>query len=175
MTSLGSSSRSPASERITLLSIIAAAASLLMIAFAGCSNRAVRSASCDVLARDSVFAATGPVYHECAVDTKAKLVTPGPRPEFQPPARTTCYSAEIQFVVNQTGRVEEQTARVLHTNDQRFADAVLATLSAWKYEPAMLGGAPVRQIVETKQKIGEVVVRVPAGSVPRPPARGASC
>jgi hypothetical protein len=164
-------------HRIRLLCIttLATFASLATLALSACASGGAHLATCDAAPRDSIFAAAGPVYHSCAVDRRAELLTPGPRPDFFPPARTACFSAAIEFVVNQQGRPELETAHVLHANDRAFGDALLSTLANRKYQPAVLHGAPVRQIVEDEMTVGTVVVHVQAGQIPRLPARAPRC
>jgi hypothetical protein len=160
--------------------IIATAMFLAVLGTASCASAGgPHGSSCAPLPRDSTYAAAGPVYRDCAVDTKAKSVGTVPRPDFQPSsARNACYFAELEFVVDKGGRPEMSTATVLHTNERSFADAELATVSAWKYEPAMLAGAPVRQIVTERKTVAVMTVLVPAGSGPPtspPPDRASAC
>jgi len=120
--------------------------------------------SCGLRLRDSTFAAVGPVYRDCAVDRAAKLLTTDIRPDFRPTAaRTACYSVDVEFVVDEAGRPEGGTARVIRTSEQAYADAVLATLNRWKYEPAVKQGAAVRQIVAEHRAMASQVVVAPAG------------
>ena len=155
---------------------LAALATCATCALTACATGGgARTATCDAAPRDSIFAATGPVYHGCAVDTRAELLSRGPAPDFHPPTRTACYSAAIEFVVNQQGKPELETAHVLRANDRAFGDALLATLGNRKYEPALIHGSPVRQIVEDEMTMGETVFRVPAGQTPQRPARAPHC
>jgi hypothetical protein len=147
----------------------------ISLATVGCAGAKVQSASCAADPRDSIYAASGPAYRDCAVDTKAKLTNPDVRADFQPPARTACYSAELQFVVGTDGRAELPTARVASTNSPAFGEAVLATLSQWRYDPALRAGVPVRQIVTEKRLAATAVQRVPAGGTTRPPPRPPNC
>jgi hypothetical protein len=148
---------------------------VLVLASTGCASSGVKSASCTVDARDSVFAATGPVYHDCAVDTKAKLTNPEVHADFQPPQRNGCYSAELEFVVGTDGRPELSTARTVSTNDQTFATAVRESLRQWRYAPALRGGTPVRQIVVEKRAAMTSDVLVPVHGLARPPQRAPTC
>jgi len=125
---------------------------------------------CQLADRDSVFLSAGPVFRDCAVDRPAKSVRLT-NTDYRPtPSRTTCYSADLEFVVDVVGMPETRTARVIRTNDQAFAEAVLASLSAWNYDPAVRGGTPVRQIVTEHRVMSAMIVTVPAGS--GPPSRG---
>lgn len=135
-------------------------------------------APCDIAASDSVFAAGRPVFRDCSVDRPARFIsTGGMRPEFDPPARTACYSADLEFVVDAAGHPETSTARILRSNNQSFAQAVLETINAWTYAPAMRAGMAVRQIVTAHQMASTVIVRVPRGSSPPsgPPSDAPRC
>lgn len=132
---------------------------------------------CGLRASDSVYAATGPVYRDCAVDSKATLLVANQRIDFQPPPRsaTACYSAEVEFVVDANGSPEMQTARIVRSTDQSFGQAVLTAVAGWRYKPAEREGHRVRQIVEDRRMAQSMVVVVPAGSPPPsgPPPRTA--
>ena len=133
-----------------------------------------RRAGCGLRPSDSVYAATGPVYRDCAVDSKASLLVTNPRIDFQPPrAATACYSAEVEFVVDANGAPEMQTARIVRSTDQSFGQAVLTAVSGWRYKPAEREGHRVRQIVEDRRMAQSMVVAVRAGSPPPsgPPPR----
>lgn len=130
---------------------------------------------CPFRQQDSVFVAGGPVYRACAVKTKAVLLTKDIGPDFRPTVTgNTCYSAEVEFVVDARGIPETRTARVVRTTNQAFAESVLSVLPRWRFEPAKLDGVPVRQIVVDRQSVGAVtVVRVAGGGAPSAPPRSA--
>lgn len=151
------------------------------IAIGACANAtsASRAAACTLTAADSVFLKGGPVYRDCAVDHRVQSVDRSTRPNFRPEVsldfREACYSAEIQFVVDETGMPETEDARVIHSNNPAFASAAIEALSHWRYRPAVLNGVAVRQITTEKFGMSAVVVAVPAGQVPRPPVRRPVC
>ena len=131
---------------------------------------------CPFRQQDSVFVAGGPVYRACAVKTKAVLLTTDIRPDFRPTVTgNTCYSAEVEFVVDARGLPETRTARVVRTNNQAFAESVLSLLPRLRFEPAKLDGVPVRQIVVNRLTAGTTVavVRVAGGGAPSAPPRSA--
>lgn len=138
-----------------------------------------RATPCELYASDAVFARGSAVFRDCSVDRPARFLSNGGlRPDFSPsPMRSGCYSADLTFVVDSTGHPEIQTARVARTNDTRFAEAELQTLGAWKYEPAIRDGRPVRQIVTAHQALVTAMVAVPRGSPPpaRPPGNLPRC
>ena len=150
---------------------VALAMTIGCAACAGATSRAGQ-ARCVLTHADSAYLASAPVYRDCAVDRRARLLTTAVRPEFSPSSRpaggTACYSAQIEFVVDSAGVPELATARVVRTNNPSFADAVLATVPGWRYLPALKNGIPVRQIVRENQSMAVQVMQVRAGDVPRP-------
>ena len=139
-------------------------------ASAGTKTAAHRT-NCGLSDTDSVFSLGGPVYRDCAVDRAAHL-TANVSSDYRPTTpRAACYSADVEFVVDTTGEPETRTARVVRTNDQQFAESVLASLPRWKYDPASRDGRLVRQIVVTHQSLSAVIVRVPVGASPSAPPR----
>ena len=113
------------------------------------------------------------MYRDCAVDRQATLTNANVHPDWNPgpSARNNCFSVELEFVVNEAGRVERETATVVQTNDRSFADAWLTTLAEWRFEPAIRAGTPVRQIVDTKRSAQtRVVVASSPGGAARPPS-----
>lgn len=136
-------------------------------------NRATAATTpCALRSTDSVFASIGPVFRDCAVDKKAKLLTTDVHPDgssFMGTARVMngqCFSVELEFVVSEHGAPELGTARIVRANDQGFAEAWLKTLSTWRYEPATRAGKPVRQIANERRTAATEVVRVASGSAP---------
>lgn len=155
----------------------------LTLALSACASggaTAGQRRGCGLQPADSVFAAAGPVYRDCAVDTKAQAVTPNARFDFEPTrgrSGNACYTAEVEFVVNEGGSPETNTARIVHTNDQTFAQAFLTAIATWRYRPAVKAGHPVRQIVDERRSVQTAVVIVPMGSLPpaRPPSARPDC
>jgi hypothetical protein len=148
-------------------SIGLAGIAIIAAACASAGGKSAQRTGCDLPDRDSVFALSGPVYRECGVDRVARRLPNNVHPDFRPTAaRTACYSADLEFVVDTMGKPEIQTARIVRANDQGFAAAVVATLTLWKYEPAVREKRPVRQIVTTHESMSTAVVVVPAGSSP---------
>jgi Gram-negative bacterial TonB protein C-terminal len=148
------------------------------IAVAACAgaSQTTTGKTCALASADSVFLKRGPVYRDCAVEQRAQLVARR-EPEFHPDlsAGQSCYSADLEFVVDTTGTPEAEGARVVRATNPIFGDAVLAVVPSWQYKPAYLHGAPVRQIVKEKLGVAGVRVSVPAGGTPRPPDRVPKC
>jgi hypothetical protein len=156
------------------------------LALSACASAGAK-APCTIAPRDSVYVGREPVYEECAVDKKVKLMTTDLAPEYRPTgvpsASRGCLNADVQFVVDTLGHPEMATIRVLKTNEPAYAEAVLALVPRLKYDPAMIAGRPVRQIVTESRALGFQVQRVvvPAGSGPPPrssagaSSRGPNC
>lgn len=139
------------------------------------ASQATSASSCGLTSADSVFVSRGPVYRACAVDRQVQAIAK-PYPDFNlRSSGQSCYSAEIEFVVDSTGTPELGEARVLHANNPNFADAALRALATWRYRPALLHGVAVRQLTSEKFSVASVIVAVPAGSTPRAPDRGPKC
>src|SRR5260370_27158388 len=132
-------------------------------------GRRVSASNCQLSALDSAYIDGGPVYRECAVDTRARLLDSRVTSDFQPSDPRSggqqCYSGVIAFVVDTAGAPEPQTVRVVRTNDRSFADALIRVLPRLHYQPARKNAKPVRQIVEYGQVVS--LVAVPAGQSPR--------
>ena len=154
-----------------LLTVVAATG----LACASAGNRGAARDTCLLTRSDSTFAGTTSLYRACAVDRPARFLSYGPRPDFRPESSTpACYFADVEFVVDSTGRPEVSTARVNRSNHAKFADTVLATLKGWRFEPAMRDGKTVRQIVASHETVATGTVVVPDAAVPpsRPPTSG---
>lgn len=53
-----------------------------------------------------------------------------------------------QFVVDETGEVQMQTLKVLKSPGPEFTAAVRATLPTWRFDPAIVAGRNVKQLVQ---------------------------
>jgi hypothetical protein len=138
-------------------------AAFIVLVTAACAGAksATRREACSLTGRDSAYLVNGPVYRPCEVD-KPAIVAHTVAFSFQPtPGRTTCYSAEIEFVVDTLGSPEVRTLHVVSASDHDFADALVAAVSDWRYSPAQLDGHPVRQIVTTTHRASPVPVKGP--------------
>jgi hypothetical protein len=153
----------------------------LAIAIAACASATTTSAvrTCALTKTDSVYLQRAAVYRDCAVEQRVQLIDRSARPDFRPDVslafRDACYSAEIQFVVDENGTPETEDARVIHSNNPAFASAAIDAIAKWRYRPALLNGVAVRQITKEKLGMAAVVVTVPAGQTPRPPVRAPVC
>lgn len=63
-------------------------------------------------------------------------------------SRGTEGQVTAQFVVNEKGRADRESFKVLSTTHQLFADAVSQALPQMRFRPAQIGGKPVSQLVQ---------------------------
>jgi len=59
-------------------------------------------------------------------------------------------SVQAQFVVDADGRVDSRTFKVLHSSHPDFSQAVQDQVYRMSFEPARIGGRPVRQLVQQR-------------------------
>ena len=144
-----------------------------MVALAACgAARSAGGSACTLPAQDSVYLSRGPVYRDCAVTTKAKIIPASRRLDYTL-ANTgrTCSMAEVELVVDTLGVPEPESIRIIRTNDPRMAEAVTESARSWRFEPARLNNAPVRQIVLERPIVSVMRVERTTASPPsRPPA-----
>jgi hypothetical protein len=115
-----------------------------------------------------------PVYRDCAVERRVRKLTTNIAPDYRPTSNS-CVSAELEFVVTADGKPDATTARVVRTTTPAYAEAVLAILPRFRYEPARRDGVAVAQIVTEKYgAISKTVVAV-AGTRPNPGRAGPGC
>ncbi len=78
----------------------------------------------------------------------------------------------VRFVVDTAGVVEPLTVTLLSTTDSLFGAAVRTALASARFRPAMLGGQPVRQLVELpfdfQPPSPDSALRSPSGGGPHP-------
>ena len=119
------------------------------------------------------FLSAGEVFRDCAVDKKAR-VTRVPRLDFSSLATTGgagCMTAEVDLVVDEQGAVVPGSARLVSTNDQRYARELMAAIYQTRYSPAKKGDVPVKQLhrFEGKAQYRVVSSASPGSSSRRPP------
>ena len=112
----------------------------------------VRGAACDRSDQDTTHFLHAPLYRACAVTLAAQRIANDMRPEFSQAGRSqSCYFALIELAVDTLGRPELRTARLVRANDPGFAAEVLALVPGLRFQPARLGGRPVRQIFQLRE------------------------
>lgn len=119
------------------------------------------------------------VYQACQVDRAARLRWTAPHPNWTPSVSSirdgSCYHADFQFVVDTVGVPEVETIRELGATDASFQQAVKDVIPRLQYEPAQLGGAPVRQIVAYHESVAVRRVVSSSGSGGAPAVRPPGC
>jgi TonB family protein len=88
-------------------------------------------------------------YMERDVDQPARLVGNPPAPHYPDQLRSLKVEGEVlaSFVVDTTGRADMSTFKVIRSSDRLFSDAVRDVLPSYRFLPAELRGAKVRQVV----------------------------
>jgi protein TonB len=74
----------------------------------------------------------------------------GTQVEYPESMRSSGVEGEVQaqFVVNENGRVETGTFKVLNNANEQFVSAVKRALSGMKFKPAKIGSTKVSQVVQ---------------------------
>lgn len=156
-----------------------AAVVLIMPAVAGAQGKRPH---CKGTPPDSSPVTLAHPYRDCEVDTKARQRGGDPRLQINTahmtrPPRNGCIQVQLEFVVDTLGNPETRTVRVVASDNDDLADAVLATVPNLHYSPARLEGQLVRQLVRYRRGVlirtTMVVTRAGAGSPPPPPPSGA--
>jgi hypothetical protein len=159
--------------------ILLAALVLIVPAVAGAQSKRPH---CKDAPPDSSPVTLAHPYRDCEVNTKAKQRGRDPQLQFSPvhmtrPPRNGCMQVQLEFVVDTLGNPETRTVRVVASDDDDLADAVLATVPNLHYSPARLEGQAVRQLVHYRRGVlvmtTMVVTRGGGGSPPPPPPSGA--
>ncbi len=89
---------------------------------------------------------------DCDVDRPARFRS-APTPRLYGPPSKPCVSATLEFVVDSTGVPEPETAIVFETDDRDYAEALLGTVSRWRYSPAELNKQRVSQVVRERRTL----------------------
>jgi hypothetical protein len=105
-----------------------------------------------------------PVYRDCDVEQPAYMYPPEQGVTFQP-TMAGCFSATVEFVVDEKGQPLPGWIRTVRSNDPDFARAVTRAVQHWTYAAAVRNGRAVPQVV---------IVAVQTGNQPGPSRRGGS-
>lgn len=89
------------------------------------------------------------VFREFEVETPAEKIG-GPSPVYPDVLRSSGIEGEVmvQFVVNENGRYEPGTLKVLSSSNSAFTAAVKAALPQMRFSAARVGGRKVQQLVQ---------------------------
>lgn len=90
------------------------------------------------------------VFFESQVQ-KAVSPIPGNRgPRYPDMLRTANVEGEVlaQFIVDENGRADSTSFTVLRSTHDLFTNAVLSSITSFRFNPAQLNGRPVKQLVQ---------------------------
>jgi protein TonB len=89
-------------------------------------------------------------FNAFEVDIEVVAIAGTIRPRYPDMLRTTGVEGQViaQFVVNEQGRADRNTFRVLSSTHPLFSDAVSRALPQMQFKPAMIRGKPVSQLVQ---------------------------
>ena len=92
----------------------------------------------------------GATYLAEQVEVQVTIADGSPMPKYPNLLRSTGMdgTARIRFVVDTLGRAELATAVDVDASHPVFAFAIRSTLPRMRFTPALVGGRPVRQLVE---------------------------
>jgi hypothetical protein len=136
---------------------------LLLVLAVGCASAGTKKSVCESLAQVSGF--DGPVYAECALDARPRIVrypTPNVQALLTSPT-PVCFSADFDIVIAGSGTALAQTATLVRTNNQRYAEELKRVLSELTYTPPKKDGRAVAALVRYE---GKLMARPPSGRAP---------
>ena len=102
-----------------------------------------------------VVGGTGPVtlgqtFFEFQVEKPASMLDDSPKPRYPGVLESSGIAGEVQaqFVVAENGRADMGTFKVLKSSNDLFTQAVRNVLPRMHFSPALIGGKPVKQLVQ---------------------------
>lgn len=106
------------------------------------------------------------------VDTAARYINGSAEPIYPDSLWRARISGHVlaQFVVDTTGSVETATVAIVASTHPEFAAAVRAAVSQARFEPAMVAGHRVRQLVQLPFNFSLTADRSPPGDEPPRPS-----
>ena len=118
------------------------------IDFGGLANQFLAA----VMGRAYALANPNAIYDEAAVDKIAEAMRENPKPVYPFSLRMAGFedSFIVQFVVDTAGRVDEQSLEFPKQAHRLLIESVRDALRRSRYFPAVLGGQPVRQLVQQR-------------------------
>lgn len=93
--------------------------------------------------------AAAPTFFEFQVD-KPVVLRESVHPRYPAALKSAGIGGEVwaQYVVDETGRIDMRTFKVLKSPDPQFTAAVKAALPTWRLDPAIRHGKKVKQVVQ---------------------------
>ena len=95
-------------------------------------------------------------YFEYQVEQPALPLPGNPGPRYPSELQAARVEGEVlaQFIVDERGTVDSATFTIVRAESEQFAKAVRASLSSLRFSPALVGGRPVKQLVQMPFKFG---------------------
>src|SRR5262249_9669665 len=89
-------------------------------------------------------------YFEYQVERPALPLPSNRSPRYPSELREANVQGEVmaQFIVNENGSVDSATFTVVRAEHPEFVEAVRAALPSFRFSPALVGGHPVKQLVQ---------------------------
>jgi protein TonB len=89
-------------------------------------------------------------FNAFEVDQEVVAVAGSIRPRYPDMLRSSGTEGQViaQFVVNEKGRADQKTFKVVSSTHPLFTDAVNRALPQMRFKPAKIGGKPVSQLVQ---------------------------
>lgn len=126
---------------------------LLFPLLVGCAGASKAIPACEPLAPS--FGLSELVYPACALDARPR-VTASPRPDLSRllmTAAPTCYSAEYDIVIAPSGKALPETAKLVRTTHQPYAEELKAVLANLTYSVPRKDGQAVYALVRYEGKL----------------------
>jgi protein TonB len=116
---------------------------------AGGKGNGVDGGTGDATSKGTAVGDYGKVFTESEVETPAEKIG-GPTPEYPESLRSSGIEGEVlvQFVVNEGGRYEPGTLKVMQSSNPAFTAAVKTALPQMRFSAARVGGRKVQQLVQ---------------------------
>jgi TonB family protein len=105
----------------------------------------------DVSAANNLAGGGAPgAYNSFEVDIQVVSVSGSIRRQYPDRLRASGTEGQViaQFVVNEKGRVDRNSFKVVSSTNTLFTDAVSRALPQMRFKPAKIGGKPVSQLVQ---------------------------
>jgi protein TonB len=102
-------------------------------------------------ATDAVGTGTGPrSFNAFEVEVEVVAIAGTIRPRYPDPLRSSGVEGKVvaEFVVNEKGRADRESLKIISSSHKLFADAVARALPEMRFKPARIGGKPVSQLVQ---------------------------
>lgn len=89
-------------------------------------------------------------FNSFEVDVEVVAIAGTVRPRYPEMLRSSGTEGQViaQFVVNEKGRADRKTFRVVSSTHTLFSDAVERAMPQMRFKAAMIGGKPVSQLVQ---------------------------